>query len=62
MSVYFIHAEAFLNNGCVVEKLSGVMVADDAFSALEKFWLDEVVSSLTSKGIKVVIDKFEKVE
>lgn len=62
MSIYFIHAEAFLNNGCVVEKLSGVMVADDAVAALEKFWRDDMISSLTSQGIKVVIDKFEKVE
>lgn len=62
MSIYFIHAEAFINNGCVAEKLSGVVVADDAVAALEKFWLDEMVSSLTSQDIKVVIDKFEKVE
>lgn len=62
MSVYFIHAEAFLNNDCVVEKLSGVVVATDAVAALENFWLDDVVSSLTSQAIKVVIDKFEKVE
>ena len=62
MSVYFIHAEAFLNNDCVVEKLSGVVVATDAVAALENFWLDDVVSSLTSQSIKVVIDKFEKVE
>lgn len=62
MSVYFIHAEAFLNNGCVVEKLSGVVVATDAVAALENFWRDDMVSSLTSQDIKVVIDKFEKVE
>lgn len=62
MSVYFIHAEAFLNNGCVAEKLSGVIVATNAVDALENFWRDDMVSSLTSQGIKVVIDKFEKVE
>ena len=62
MSVYFIHAEVFVNNGCEAEKLSGVVVACDAAAALEKFWLDDMVSSLTSQGIKVVIDKFEKVE
>ena len=62
MSTYFIHAEAFLNNGCVVKKLSGVVVATDAVAALENFWRDDMVSSLTSQGIKVVIDKFEKVE
>ena len=62
MSVYFIHAEAFVNNGCEAEKLSGVVVASDAAAALEKFWLDDMVSSLTSQDIKVVIDKFEKVE
>ena len=62
MSVYFIHAEAFLNNGCVAEKLSRVVVATDAVAALGNFWLDDVVSALTSQDIKVVIDKFEKVE
>lgn len=62
MSVYFIHAEAFLNNGCVTKKLSGVVVATDSVAALENFWLDDAVSALTSQGIKVVIDKFEKVE
>lgn len=62
MSVYFIHAEAFLNNGCVAKKLSVVMVATDAVAAIENFWRNDMVSSLTSQGIKVVIDKFEKVE
>lgn len=62
MSVYFIHAEAFLNNGCVAKNLSGVIVATDAVAALEDFWRNDAVSSLTSQGIKVVIDKFEKVE
>lgn len=62
MSVYFIHAEVFVNNDCAAEKLSGVMVATNAVDALENFWRDDMVSSLTSQGIKVVIDKFEKVE
>nr|DAH84895.1 MAG TPA: hypothetical protein [Caudoviricetes sp.] len=62
MSVYFIHAEAILNNGCVAEKVGKVVIATNAAAALAGFWLDDGVSALTDQGIKVVIDKFEKVE
>lgn len=62
MSVYFIHAEVFVDNDWAAEKLSGVIVATNAVDALENFWRYDMVSSLTSQGIKVVIDKFEKVE
>lgn len=62
MSVYFIHAEAILSNGCVAEKVGKVVVASGAVAALSKFWQDDSVSTLTSQGINVVIDKFEKVE
>lgn len=62
MSVYFIHAEAFLNNGCVAEKVGKVVIATNAAAALDGFWKEDDVSKLTDQGIKVVIDKFEKVE
>lgn len=62
MSVYFIHAEAFLNNGCVAEKVGKVVIATNAGAALGGFWKEDDVSKLTDQGIKVVIDKFEKVE
>lgn len=62
MSVYFIHAEAILNNGCVAEKVCKVVIATNAAAALAGFWLEDSVSVLTDQGIKVVIDKFEKVE
>lgn len=62
MSVYFIHAEAILSNGCVAEKVGKVVVATSAVAALIQFWSDDSVSTLTDQGIKVVIDKFEKVE
>lgn len=62
MSIYFIHAEAILNNGCVVEKVGKVVVATSAVAALTQFWSDDSVAALTDQGIKVVIDKFEKVE
>ena len=62
MSVYFIHAEAILNNGCVAEKVGKVVIATNAVVALAQFWGEDDVSKLTDQGIKVVIDKFEKVE
>jgi hypothetical protein len=62
MSIYFIHAEAILNNGCVAERVGKVVVAANAVTALTQFWSDDSVSKLTGQGIKVVIDKFEKVE
>lgn len=62
MSVYFIHAEAILSNGCVAEKAGKVVIATNAVAALAGFWSDDSVAELTDQGIKVVIDKFEKVE
>lgn len=62
MSVYFIHAEAILRNGCVAEKVGKVVIATNAAVALTQFWSDDSVAALTDQGIKVVIDKFEKVE
>lgn len=62
MSIYFIHAEAILRNGCVAEKVGKVVIATNAVVALTQFWSDDSVAELTDQGIKVVIDKFEKVE
>ena len=62
MSIYFIHAEAILRNGCVAEKVGKVVIATNAVTALTQFWGEGDVSKLTDQGIKVVIDKFEKVE
>lgn len=62
MSIYFIHAEAILRNGCVAEKVGKVITAANAVAALVEFWSDDSVAELTDQGIKVVIDKFEKVE
>ncbi|WP_236502022.1 hypothetical protein [Escherichia coli] len=62
MSIYFIHAEAILGNGCVAEKVGKVVIATNAVFALTQFWSDDSVEELTDQGIKVVIDKFEKVE
>lgn len=30
MSVYFIHAEAILSNGCVAEKIGRIAIADSS--------------------------------
>lgn len=62
MSVYFIRAEAILRNGFVAEKVGKVVIATNAVVALTQFWSDDSVAALTDQGIKVVIDKFEKVE
>jgi hypothetical protein len=62
MSIYFIHAEAILSNGCAAEKVGKVVIATNAVTALTQFWSDDSVAELTDQGIKVVIDKFEKVE
>lgn len=62
MSVYFIHAEAILSNGCVAEKIGRIAIADSAVTAFDKFFSDDVVAKLREQGINVVIDKFEKVE
>lgn len=62
MSVYFIHAEAILRNGFVAEKVGKVVIATNAVVALTQFWSEGSVQELKDQGIKVVIDKFEKVE
>lgn len=62
MSIYFIHAEAILSNGCVAEKIGEVVIATNAVAALAEFWSGDSVAELTDQGIKVVIDKLEKVE
>lgn len=62
MSVYFIHAEAVLNNGCVAHKIGRIAIADSAVTAFDKFFSDDAVAKLREQGIDVVIDKFEKVE
>lgn len=62
MSIYFIHAEAILSNGCVAKKVGKLVIATNAVVALTQFWSDDSVAALTDQGIKVVIDKFEKVE
>ncbi len=62
MSIYFIYAEAILNNGIVVGKVALTAHADNADAVLNQFWEEDCVLAYTSQGIKVVIDKFEKVE
>lgn len=62
MSVYFIHAEAILSNGCVAEKIGRIAIADSAVTAFDKFFSDSTVAKLREQGIDVVIDEFEKVE
>lgn len=62
MSVYFIHAEAILSNGCVAEKIGRIAIADSAMTAFDKFFSDDAIAKLREQGIDVVIDKFEKVE
>lgn len=62
MSVYFIHAEAILSNGCVAEKIGRIAIADSAVTAFDRFFSDATVAKLREQGIEVVIDKFEKVE
>lgn len=62
MSIYFIHAEAILRNGCVAEKVGKVVTAANAVAALAEFWSEGSVQELKDQGIKIVIDKFEKVE
>lgn len=62
MSVYFVHAEAILSNGCVAEKIGRIAIADSAVTAFDKFFSDATVAKLREQGIDVVIDKLEKVE
>ena len=62
MSVYFIHAEAVLSNGCVAAKIGRIAIADSAVTAFDKFFSNDAVARLREQGIDVVIDKLEKVE
>lgn len=63
MSVYFIHAEVELSSdGSVIGRVSGVIVAPDASTAVELFHDNEKITELMNRGRNVVIDKFEKVE
>ena len=62
MSVYFIHAEVVLSNGCIAEKIGRIAIADSAVTAFDKFFSDATVAKLREQGIDVVIDRFEKVE
>lgn len=62
MSVYFIHAEAILSNGCVAEKIGRIAIADSSVTAFDKFFSDARVVKLREQGIDVIVDKFEKVE
>jgi hypothetical protein len=34
MSIYFIHAEAILSNGCIAEKVGKLVIATNAVVAL----------------------------
>lgn len=62
MSIYLVHAEAILSNGCIAEKVGKLVIATNAVAALAEFWSEGGVKELKEQGIKVVIDKFEKVE
>ena len=62
MSVYFIHAEAMLRDCKLVEKVGLFVVADSAITAHHKFFADDEVVELKKRGLRVVIDKLEKVE
>ncbi len=62
MSVYFIHAEVVLSNGCVAEKVGILIVAGNPVIAHDKFFSDDEIVALKERGLSVVIDKFEKVE
>lgn len=62
MSVYFIHAEAFLSNGSAAGKIGIIVIADGAETAFDKFFSEATITKLREQGIDVVIDKFEKVE
>lgn len=62
MSVYFIHAEAMLRDCKLVEKVGLFVVADNAITAHHKFFADDEIIRLKERGLRVVIDKLEKVE
>ena len=43
MSIYFIHAEAILDNGGVVGKVALAAHANNADAVLNKFWEEDCV-------------------
>lgn len=62
MSIYFIHAEAIKLGGDVVEKISHLIEADSAAAANSAFLASDAVVRVKERSLRVVIDKFEKVE
>lgn len=62
MSIYFIHAEAIKPGGAVVEKISHLIEADSAAAANSTFISSDAVIRIRERALRVVIDKFEKVE
>ena len=62
MSIYFIHAEAIKLGGAVVEKISQLIEADSAAAANSAFLASDAVIRVKERSLRVVIDKFEKVE
>lgn len=62
MSIYFIHAEAIKLGGAVVEKISHLIEADSAAAANSAFLAGDDVTRARERALRVVIDKFEKVE
>ena len=62
MSIYFIHAEAIKLGGAVVEKISYLIEADSAATANSAFLASDAVVRVKERSLRVVIDKFEKVE
>lgn len=62
MSIYFIHAEAIKLGGAVVEKISYLIEADSAAAANSAFLASDAVIRVKERSLRVVIDKFEKVE
>lgn len=62
MSIYFIHAEAIKLGGAVVEKISHLIEADSAAAANSAFLASDAVIRAKESSLRVVIDKFEKVE
>lgn len=62
MSIYFIHAEVVLYDGCIANKVGMLVVAGNPVIAHDKFFSDDEIVALKELGLSVVIDKFEKVE
>jgi hypothetical protein len=62
MSIYFIHAEAIKLGGAFVEKISHLIEADSAAVASSAFLASDAVIRAKERSLRVVIDKFERVE